>query len=173
MPGVEPCPCSHLLDFRPSTPNHAISTPHQELVASHKATPPPISTPQQPSASQYNGRPREFCRLSLPTKLDVLRLRGPRTIPIRIAEPKQLSRKCSALNDQRSKSSNGSIQYDTTAGDSRYPSPGHEEGESADPSEQQKPAAKRKRENRYKNAPPAVLSVCSNPSMTHSRKTAS
>jgi len=48
--------------------------------------------------------------------------------------------------------------YDTTAGDSRYPSPGHEEGESADPSEQQKPAAKRKRENRYKNAPPAVLS---------------
>ncbi|KAH6845080.1 hypothetical protein B0I37DRAFT_355591 [Chaetomium sp. MPI-CAGE-AT-0009] len=41
---------------------------------------------------------------------------------------------------------------------SRYPSPGHEEGESADPSEQQKPAAKRKRENRYKNAPPAVLS---------------
>ncbi|KAL2173217.1 uncharacterized protein P884DRAFT_281199 [Thermothelomyces heterothallicus CBS 202.75] len=40
----------------------------------------------------------------------------------------------------------------------RYPSPGHEEGESAEAPEPQKPAAKRKRENRYKNAPPAVLS---------------
>ncbi len=56
----------------------------------------------------------------------------------------------------------GLRQYDpTSAGDaSRYPSPGHEDGESADSTEQQKPAAKRKRENRYKNAPPAVLSVC-------------
>ena len=33
MPGVEPCPCSNLLAFRSSTPNHALSTPHQELVA--------------------------------------------------------------------------------------------------------------------------------------------
>ncbi|KAK4244921.1 hypothetical protein C7999DRAFT_16847 [Corynascus novoguineensis] len=41
---------------------------------------------------------------------------------------------------------------------SGYPSPGHEDGESAEASEPQKPAAKRKRENRYKNAPPAVLS---------------
>lgn len=62
--------------------------------------------------------------------------------------------------------SDSQIQYDaTSAGDaSRYPSPGHDEGESGDPTEdpteQQKPAAKRKRENRYKNAPPAVLSVC-------------
>jgi len=38
-----------------------------------------------------------------------------------------------------------------------YPSPEHEE-ESSQPTEQQKPAAKRKRENRYKNAPPSVLS---------------
>ncbi|KAJ4306182.1 hypothetical protein N0V88_000978 [Collariella sp. IMI 366227] len=42
---------------------------------------------------------------------------------------------------------------------SEYPSPSQEdEGDSAESSEQQKPAAKRKRENRYKNAPPAVLS---------------
>ena len=53
------------------------------------------------------------------------------------------------------------IQYDATSvGRSGYPSPGHEEGEATDPADQQKPAAKRKRENRYKNAPPAVLSVC-------------
>jgi hypothetical protein len=53
------------------------------------------------------------------------------------------------------------FQYDVTSvGRSRYPSPGHEEGEPTDPAEQQKPATKRKRENRYKNAPPAVLSVC-------------
>jgi AP-1-like factor len=38
-----------------------------------------------------------------------------------------------------------------------YPSP--EPGEDEQPSAQQKPAAKRKRENRYKNAPPSVLSV--------------
>ncbi|KAK3301293.1 uncharacterized protein B0H64DRAFT_34883 [Chaetomium fimeti] len=57
-----------------------------------------------------------------------------------------------------SQSPNNSSYDPTSTGDSRYPSPGHEEGESADPSEQQKPAAKRKRENRYKNAPPAVLS---------------
>ena len=44
-----------------------------------------------------------------------------------------------------------------------YPSPERDEDESQ-PSEQQKPAAKRKRENRYKNAPPSVLSVCHNPS---------
>jgi AP-1-like factor len=37
-----------------------------------------------------------------------------------------------------------------------YPSP--EPGEDEQPSAQQKPAAKRKRENRYKNAPPSVLS---------------
>ena len=57
--------------------------------------------------------------------------------------------------------SDSRIQYDaTSAGDgSRYQSPGHEDGESADSAEQQKTAAKRKRENRYKNAPPAVLSV--------------
>lgn len=45
---------------------------------------------------------------------------------------------------------------------SRYPSPGQEddgEADSAESAQQQKPAAKRKRENRYKNAPPAVLSV--------------
>ncbi|KAK4122442.1 hypothetical protein N657DRAFT_575874 [Parathielavia appendiculata] len=53
--------------------------------------------------------------------------------------------------------------YDTTsAGDSsissRYPSPVHEDGESADSTEPPKTAPKRKRENRYKNAPPAVLS---------------
>jgi hypothetical protein len=41
---------------------------------------------------------------------------------------------------------------------SRYPSPGHEEGDSSESTQQQKPVAKRKRENRYKNAPPAVLS---------------
>jgi len=57
-----------------------------------------------------------------------------------------------------SQSPNNSAYDNTSAGDSRYPSPGHEDGESADASEQQKPAAKRKRENRYKNAPPAVLS---------------
>ncbi|KAK4033431.1 hypothetical protein C8A01DRAFT_40126 [Parachaetomium inaequale] len=57
-----------------------------------------------------------------------------------------------------SQSPNNSAYDITSAGDSRYPSPGHDDGESADPSEQQKPAAKRKRENRYKNAPPAVLS---------------
>lgn len=57
--------------------------------------------------------------------------------------------------------SNDFMQYDhSTAGDSRYPSPGQDENEAAETSEQQKPAAKRKRENRYKNAPPAVLSVC-------------
>ncbi|KAK3325450.1 hypothetical protein B0H66DRAFT_124395 [Apodospora peruviana] len=38
-----------------------------------------------------------------------------------------------------------------------YPSPDSEE-ESSQPATQQKPAAKRKRENRYKNAPPSVLS---------------
>ncbi|KAK4236435.1 AP-1-like transcription factor YAP1 [Achaetomium macrosporum] len=53
--------------------------------------------------------------------------------------------------------------YDTTSAadsgiSSRYPSPGHEEGDSLESTQQQKPAAKRKRENRYKNAPPAVLS---------------
>ncbi|KAK3309060.1 uncharacterized protein B0T15DRAFT_128129 [Chaetomium strumarium] len=53
--------------------------------------------------------------------------------------------------------------YDTTSAaesgiSSRYPSPGHEEGDSSESTQQQKPAAKRKRENRYKNAPPAVLS---------------
>ncbi|KAG7288619.1 hypothetical protein NEMBOFW57_004973 [Staphylotrichum longicolle] len=61
-----------------------------------------------------------------------------------------------------SQSPNNSSYDATSAGDgslsSRYPSPGHEDGESADSTEQQKPAAKRKRENRYKNAPPAVLS---------------
>ncbi|KAL2017632.1 hypothetical protein VTK56DRAFT_1900 [Thermocarpiscus australiensis] len=42
---------------------------------------------------------------------------------------------------------------------STYPSPGHDERETPQPTtQQQKPAAKRKRENRYKNAPPAVLS---------------
>jgi AP-1-like transcription factor len=39
-----------------------------------------------------------------------------------------------------------------------YPSPGRED-ESERASQPQKPAAKRKRENRYKNAPPSVLSV--------------
>ncbi|KAK4191536.1 hypothetical protein QBC35DRAFT_290323 [Podospora australis] len=40
-----------------------------------------------------------------------------------------------------------------------YPSPEHHEEDSTQPEEQdQKPAAKRKRENRYKNAPPSVLS---------------
>jgi len=38
-----------------------------------------------------------------------------------------------------------------------YPSPEHDE-EPSQPTEQQKPATKRKRENRYKNAPPSVLS---------------
>ncbi|KAK3684877.1 hypothetical protein B0T22DRAFT_201485 [Podospora appendiculata] len=38
-----------------------------------------------------------------------------------------------------------------------YPSP-ESEDESSQPSSQQKPATKRKRENRYKNAPPSVLS---------------
>ncbi|KAK4113951.1 hypothetical protein N656DRAFT_608370 [Canariomyces notabilis] len=41
---------------------------------------------------------------------------------------------------------------------SAYPSPEQEETGSPQTTEQQKPAAKRKRENRYKNAPPAVLS---------------
>ncbi len=69
----------------------------------------------------------------------------------------------STLVRGKATSSNSQFQYDNhSAGDgsnsSRYPSPGHEDGESADSAEQ-KPAAKRKRENRYKNAPPAVLSV--------------
>ncbi|KAL2167621.1 hypothetical protein VTG60DRAFT_1057 [Thermothelomyces hinnuleus] len=53
---------------------------------------------------------------------------------------------------------NSAYENNTSAGDSRYPSPRQEEGESAEAPEPQKPAAKRKRENRYKNAPPAVLS---------------
>jgi hypothetical protein len=53
-----------------------------------------------------------------------------------------------------------------------YPSPERDEDESQ-PSEQQKPAAKRKRENRYKNAPPSVLSVCHNPSKARSRRRSS
>jgi len=59
-----------------------------------------------------------------------------------------------------SQSPNNSAYDNHSAGDgtSRYPSPGHEDGESADSADPQKPAAKRKRENRYKNAPPAVLS---------------
>lgn len=61
-----------------------------------------------------------------------------------------------------SQSPNNSAYDTNSAGDgsnsSRYPSPGHEDGESVDSADQQKPAAKRKRENRYKNAPPAVLS---------------
>jgi hypothetical protein len=40
-----------------------------------------------------------------------------------------------------------------------YPSPEREEEEEEEASKTSKPAAKRKRENRYKNAPPAVLSV--------------
>lgn len=39
-----------------------------------------------------------------------------------------------------------------------YPSPERDEEDSAQAAAQQKPAAKRKRENRYKNAPPSVLS---------------
>ncbi|KXX81785.1 AP-1-like transcription factor YAP1 [Madurella mycetomatis] len=41
---------------------------------------------------------------------------------------------------------------------SAYPSPGCEEAGSPPAAQEQKPAAKRKRENRYKNAPPSVLS---------------
>lgn len=40
-----------------------------------------------------------------------------------------------------------------------YPSPEREE-EDGSQEPQQKAPAKRKRENRYKNAPPSVLSVC-------------
>ncbi|KAK4156251.1 hypothetical protein C8A00DRAFT_41218 [Chaetomidium leptoderma] len=54
-----------------------------------------------------------------------------------------------------SQSPNNSVKSSLS---SRYPSPGHEDGDAADPTDQQKPASKRKRENRYKNAPPAVLS---------------
>ncbi|KAK0728593.1 hypothetical protein B0T26DRAFT_178174 [Lasiosphaeria miniovina] len=39
-----------------------------------------------------------------------------------------------------------------------YPSPERDDEDSSQPSSQQKPAVKRKRENRYKNAPPSVLS---------------
>jgi len=59
------------------------------------------------------------------------------------------------------------VQYDMSSladlnsFSSVYPSPESEE-ESSQPATQQKPAAKRKRENRYKNAPPSVLSVRSN-----------
>ncbi|KAL2129886.1 hypothetical protein VTI74DRAFT_7178 [Chaetomium olivicolor] len=61
-----------------------------------------------------------------------------------------------------SQSPNNSAYDTTSAGDSslssRYPSPGQDDRDSAESTAQQKPAAKRKRENRYKNAPPAVLS---------------
>ncbi|KAH6631027.1 hypothetical protein B0J18DRAFT_408176 [Chaetomium sp. MPI-SDFR-AT-0129] len=59
---------------------------------------------------------------------------------------------------ESSQSPNNSSYDRGSVGDSRYPSPGQDENEPAESSEQQKPAAKRKRENRYKNAPPAVLS---------------
>lgn len=59
-----------------------------------------------------------------------------------------------------SQSPSGSL-YDMSTGTDYgvshvYPSP--EPGEDEQPSAEQKPAAKRKRENRYKNAPPSVLS---------------
>ncbi|KAL2264855.1 hypothetical protein VTJ83DRAFT_7365 [Remersonia thermophila] len=62
-----------------------------------------------------------------------------------------------------SNSSPNNSTYDVTSAtdgnlSSRYPSPAHEEGEPGDPAEPPKPPPKRKRENRYKNAPPAVLS---------------
>ncbi|KAL1837966.1 hypothetical protein VTJ49DRAFT_3174 [Mycothermus thermophilus] len=62
-----------------------------------------------------------------------------------------------------SNSSPNNSTYDVTSAadgtlSSRYPSPAHEEAESGDSAEQPKPPPKRKRENRYKNAPPAVLS---------------
>ncbi|KAL2159744.1 hypothetical protein VTH06DRAFT_2313 [Thermothelomyces fergusii] len=60
------------------------------------------------------------------------------------------------LSDSQSPN-NSAYETATSTGDSRYPSPGHE-GEFAEAPEPQKPAPKRKRENRYKNAPPAVLS---------------
>ncbi|KAK4104166.1 hypothetical protein N658DRAFT_419534 [Parathielavia hyrcaniae] len=77
-----------------------------------------------------------------------------------------LSESQSPDNSTVSLSAPDGYTYDTTsAGDSsissRYPSPGHEDGEEdcADSTEHAKSAApKRKRENRYKNAPPAVLS---------------
>lgn len=71
-------------------------------------------------------------------------------------------------------------QYDTAfAGDhtgtSSYPSPGSRDADdgsespretSAATESQPKPAAKRRRENRYKNAPPSVLSVSQQPFRT-------
>ena len=61
-----------------------------------------------------------------------------------------------------SQSPSGSLYDVTSSGDYSgiahvYPSPERDEEESQ-PSQQAKPAAKRKRENRYKNAPPSVLS---------------
>lgn len=51
-----------------------------------------------------------------------------------------------------------SYRPDLSSISSVYPSPERDE-EEEETGKASKPAAKRKRENRYKNAPPAVLSV--------------
>jgi hypothetical protein len=77
QPWSGPCPYSCHLLLRPSTPNHTFNTSPRNPVNTQDHKAPYIHhLPCQPSTHQRHGRSREFHRLPLAGKLNVLRLRG-------------------------------------------------------------------------------------------------